>query len=373
MRLKADADKIYKDAKNCKKKAKSVIESLNKDVPKSGLKRVKEQSTEAIKKAAALVKVADRLKQQYADVIEQVYKSIADAQKLLDDTRLGQQALDDLLSRADVAYNIAKEAKKKAEAILREGQKTLKILKNFDNEVNESRNKAKKALSKVTRIEKLIADAEAKTRDANEGLVDAGKDSETSLSNARKALDVARDAGDEAMKKVDEVQKTSAEAERIRAKADTLSDVVDDSDKRLGELEDRARADVQKAVDAETVGTATRDSSRQSIVKAATLLRDLEKILLDLENISTANPAEVERLKRDLEEGERALEDINLDAEQSRLEIGARQQEQWINDYVRTIDDLEKDVINVENIRASLPDKCYNYISIEQGNVGGLS
>ena len=90
-------------------------------------------------------------------------------------------------------------------------------------------------------------------------------------------------------------------------------------------------------------------------------------------NISTTDPEEVERLKRDLDEGEKKLAEINLDAEQSRLEIGARQQQEWINDYVRTVDELEKDVINVEDIRASLHEQCYNYISIEQGNVGGLS
>ena len=369
--LKTDADKIYEEAKECKKNAKSIVDSLKKDVPQSGSKRVKEQSTEAIKKASALVKVADRLKQQYAEVIRQVYESIAAAEKLLADTRQGQQALDELLSRADVAHDVAKKAKEKAMAILKEGQKALKILKNFDNEVNQSRKKAEKALGKVNKINKLIADAEAKTRDANGGLVDAGKDSETSLSNARQALETARDAGEAAAKKVDEVQKTSAEAKDVRGKADTLSGVVEETDKRLKELEEKAAADVQKAVDAETVATSAEDASRQSVVKAATLLRDLERILLDLEQVSTANPAEVERLKQDLEDGEKALADINLDAEQSRLEIGARQQEQWINDYVRTIDELEKDVINVENIRASLPNNCNNYISIEQGNVGG--
>ena len=372
-RLKEDARRIYEETADCKKNAASIVDSLGSQVPRISLNRVKEQSTAAVEKAAALVKVADRLKQQHARVVEQVYQSIAEAQKLLDGARLQQQSLDDLLARADVAYNVAKEAKAKAEAILVEGQKTLDILRNFDDEVNRSKNAAEAALARVSQIESLIRDAETKTRDANEGLVDAGKDSETSLDNARGALETARGAGDDAGASLDDARRTSAEAERVRAKAETLAGVVDDTDAKLRKLEGEADRDVRKAVDAETIAAAAGEASLQSTVKAATLLRDLERLLLDLANISTANPDQVDRLKNDLEAGERRLEEINLDKEQSRLEIGARQQQQWIDDYVRTIDDLEKDVINVENIQRSLPERCMNYISIETGNVPGQS
>ena len=47
-----------------------------------------------------------------------------------------QQLLDGLLEEALSAFNIAKEAKAKADGIIAEALETLRVLRNFDNEVS---------------------------------------------------------------------------------------------------------------------------------------------------------------------------------------------------------------------------------------------
>ena len=86
---------------------------------------------------------------------QQVYDTIASTEKLLADARLQQQTLDELLARAEAARDIATKAKNKADAILHEGQKTLEILKNFDKEVSESRQKAEDAIDRTKDIEQV--------------------------------------------------------------------------------------------------------------------------------------------------------------------------------------------------------------------------
>lgn len=368
-----EALEINKKNKKCRDDAESIHKSLKKGIPTSEeeLERYREKAASVSKTATNIQKAAEGLKKQYKEVIEKVYESITKAQKLFDDTYTLQQILDDLLGKVDVAFQKAKDAKAQAEAILKEANETLTILKNFDNEVSNSKSKAEDALNQIAKIEALIKEAELKTRDANEALVGAGKDSETSLADSKQALKIVNRLRDQTMDSLNEVQKTSLTAQQVRDRTDTLHSKVQGKDRSLLQLETKADSDLEKAADAEKIAITTKESSQQSKLKATKLLVDLELILYDLANLSAVNPLEVLRLKDDLDEGERRLGKIDLDVEMARLDIGARQQEEWFADYSRQLTDLEKDVINVEEIRASLPGKCYNYIPIEEGGLHG--
>jgi hypothetical protein len=95
----------------------------------------------------------------------------------------------------------------------------------------------------------------------------------------------------------------------------------------------------------------------------------LASILKDLETVEYIDPAEVMRLKDELEQVERDINLMDLEAKISQLEVGSSQQNVLIAQYEREFVDLEKDVINVEEIRAALPpadkEHCYNYVPIE--------
>ena len=93
-----------------------------------------------------------------------VSEKLRTTQSIYDEAVRLQQSLDELLERATTAYNIALEAKSKADGILTQTKETLRILQNFDDEVQQSKNLALEALQQIPEIERLIIEAEGKTR-----------------------------------------------------------------------------------------------------------------------------------------------------------------------------------------------------------------
>ena len=125
------------------------------------------------------------------------------------------------------------EAKRKADGIIAEALETLRVLRNFDDEVRQSKQLADDALSQMTEIERMIAEAEGKTRQANGALVGSGRDAERALNDAAEALRIAAGANDDAANLLPEIRELSAKSVGERRRAEDLARQVDERDGKL--------------------------------------------------------------------------------------------------------------------------------------------
>ena len=248
---------------------------------------------------------------------------------------------------------------------MREAEETLETLKNFNDRVKESKAKADEALRKVGDIEKTIEEAKSVTNAVDADLVDAGEDAEAAAADAADAADIAFRSGRDAMALADEMETTAERAQDAGRKADVLARAVNVTEEKLKLIEDTTRDDAARAEEAlQTAGAAERMAKAAS-GKSGDVLADLERLLRDLENVEVVDAESLRRLLRELEATEKSVRDMDLDAKISQMEIGARQHRTIIEEFEREAHELEEQVVNVEEIRRALPERCSNYVSIE--------
>lgn len=370
--LKAYAVSVYKSTKECRAEAQKIFDLVRRGtVPAVSLEDVRRQSQDVTRRADSIRAAAERLKSQYGGIMDDIREKIRAAEQMYYDAKNLQQLMDQLLGEADRAYNIAIEAKTKADGIINEAQETLRILRNFDSEVQNSKDTADGALGLIPEIERLIAEAELKTRNANEALVGGGQQAEGSLSDATEALDLATRAQNDLMPVIPEIRATSQKAQQGRAKAEELEVEVDKKDAQLQGLENEADRDMRRAADTERMSKEAEDAAGVATDKAEGVLEDLMRLLDQLSKAGSVNPGFVTKLRGDMNDLDAQLRDLNLDEQLSRLEVGAKQQQVLIDRYTLDLTQLEKDVQNVEDIQEELPEGCYKFISLETGARAG--
>ena len=150
------------------------------------------------------------------------------------------------MEEATSAYNIAVEAKAKADGIIAEALETLRVLRNFDDEVRQSKQLADDALQQMGEIERIIVEAETKTRTANGALVGSGQKAERALNDADEALRIANEANDGAMTLLPEMRELGAKAVEERGRAEDLAREVDDRDRQLEGMYEGVRSSVRE-------------------------------------------------------------------------------------------------------------------------------
>lgn len=372
-RAKSDALALYEHMKECREEARKVFEEVRRGggTPSVNLDDVKRRAEKILKTAQGLIDVGERLKNQYGPLMQTIKEKIRFAQQIYEESVRLQQILDGLLEEASTAYKIAVEAKAKADGIIAEARETLRILKNFDDEVQQSKNLADQALQQMSEIERIILEAEGKTSQANGALVGSGQGAERALNDAAEALRIALLASDGAMDTLPEIKKLSTKAIGERGRSEDLAKLVDQRDGQLKDLEDQADNNIRRAEETERMSKEADAEADTAVDKAEDVLGDLEELLRKLSQIGTVNPGFLGQLGEDFSDLEDQLRAMNLDEQLSRLEVGAKQQQTLIDRYTLDLTQLQKDVANIQDIREALPDGCYKNIKLEEHGAGG--
>lgn len=369
-----NAQDLYRRMKECHENARKVFDEVRKGGGHStiNLDLVRRQSASFLKTAQGLIDVGERLKKQYGPLMDSINEKIRQSQQIYDEAMRLQQILDGLLEKASSAYKIATEAKAKADGIIAEALETLRILKNFDDEVRQSKRLADAALQNMSEIERIISEAEVKTRQANGALVGSGRSAEDALNDAAEALRIALSVSGEAMDLLPQFVELTDKAIGERGRAEDLAGQVDDKNGLLRGLEDQADDNIRRAMDTERISKEADNAADTAIDKAEDVLGDLEELLRKLSQIGTVNPGFLGQLGDEFADLEDQLRKMNLDEQLSQLEIGAKQQQMLIDEYTLDLTQLEKDVVNIQDIKEALPDGCYKNIKLEEHGLGGV-
>ncbi|XP_074164653.1 laminin subunit gamma-1-like [Sminthopsis crassicaudata] len=227
--LEKQATRVHEEAKRAGDKAVEIYASVAQLTPVDSV-ALENEANKIKKEAEALEQMMDKKLRDYEDLREDMKGKELEVKELLEKGKAEQQTADQLLARADAAKALAEEAAKKGKNTLQEANDILNNLKDFDRRVNDNKTAAEEALKKIPAINRTIAEASEKTREAQLALGNAASDASEAKAKAHEAERIAA-----AVQK--NATSTKAEAERTFADVTNLDKEVDDMLKQLQEAE----------------------------------------------------------------------------------------------------------------------------------------
>ncbi|KAK8729191.1 hypothetical protein OTU49_008671 [Cherax quadricarinatus] len=322
--------------------------------------------------ATAITREAERLKTETQQLMDDRSNLLVDVQTQIEETSelknrgwTQQQVTAELLSDTSTAEGQASNAIKKAEKTLTEAKNTLTVLEGFDKQVQESRGEALNALVRVAEIEKLIGEAEARTLDAEEALVGAESDAKNARDIAKEAQKTASDASKEAGDVRIKADATKDEASSLKDEADQLASRVAGTDSTVSTYESQADDDHQQVMEAQERANQAKDRADIASAKVREAYEVVQEILDILERSPDLDPSQLENLEQRLEEAWQTYYQSGVETTVTELLEARSWQERQISLYEEEIRRLQIEVVNIEEIKISLPDGCYSQTKLE--------
>lgn len=99
--------------------------------------------------------------------------------------------------------------------------------------------------------------------------------------------------------------------------------------------------------------------------KVGVLTKNVESILAELGNLPQIDDHELDILEKELREAEERVAEAKLDERLNELREKQKGQNDLIDFYKTQIDQLQKEVENVEQIANALPDGCFKRVELE--------
>jgi len=241
----------------------------------------------------------------------------------------------------------------------------LKTLKEFDQNVQASKDKAKEALDRMPAIERDIENANAMAERSKNTLHEA-------LSEAINARDIAKLAESRAQQASRDSTKIRDDAKGTKDKVSTLNDRLKELLREVGQTSDRMKsyenqvdADDLSVQEALELANTAKTSAVDAINKVNNATRAVDEILRDLNGMDDMDEKYLFDLENRLREAEKDLKASDLDARVSQLEKMNEEQKLWIKNYEEEVAKLAADVANIAKIRESLPDGCFRRLHLE--------
>lgn len=324
------------------------------------------REAQEIKEEAARIKLrAEQLLQSNKDLLAEVEKQRNTSQITLDEGNGLQQRVDELLAEVDAARDVARKAVESGEETLREANKTLQTLLEFDRLVEENKDAANDALAKVPEIEKMIDQAKKTSDQARAALQGAEFEAKEGLRLAQLAEDTATQASTEARRIRDDASSTKAKAVSLNEEAVALSQEVNEAKTRLQEYENQATSDetlIDEARKRARSAQLTANETATKVKEALDKVTNIKNVLSDIEDVDIGKLADLEK---QLEQLETALNQANIEAEIDALKKQNEKIKCWRDKYETDLSQFHKDVDNIMAIHDSLPDDCFKTIDIE--------
>ncbi|XP_049885206.1 laminin subunit gamma-1 [Pectinophora gossypiella] len=310
----------------------------------------------------------DQLIQDNAATIQNLDDAIHRGHELLDAGLDRQEELNELLDKLDQLQAQAKNDVELTKATLKDANEIYKTLKEFSDQVQESRQLAEAAAQDVPGVQYKVAEADRNINNIIEEL-------NTASDKAKEARDLAQQAqkeyADKASEAAHEIRKKSSssktEAVNLRDEADKLSVRVEATGKQIEDLEKQAAENMQLTRDAKMkVGQANTDAT-EAEKQVSKGLQDLKVIMDELQNLPTLDDEALDRLQNSLDDAERDLRAVDLDGKIKSLTEAKNNHQRWMKKYQDEHDHLRAEVANVKDILDQLPvaSRCYKRIVLE--------
>uniref|UniRef100_K7G499 Laminin subunit gamma-1 n=1 Tax=Pelodiscus sinensis TaxID=13735 RepID=K7G499_PELSI len=363
--LEKQANKVHAEAEEAGNKALQIYANLT-SLPAVDSKALENEANKIKKEAEELGQLIDRKLKDYEDLREDMKGKELEVKNLLEKGRTEQQTADQLLARADAAKALAEEAAKKGRDTLEEANDILSNLRDFDKRVNDNKTAAEGALKKIPAITRTIAEANNKTQQAELALGNAAADAREAKSKADDAEKIANSVQKNAASTKSEADKTFSDVTELDKEVDDMLKQLQDAEKELKRKQEEADQDMMMAGMASQAAQEADDNARKAKSSVNSLLTLINDLLGQLGQLDPVDLNKLNEIEGTLNTAKDQMKDSDLDRKVTELEDAARRQDEAIQAYNRDIEDILKDINNLEDIKKTLPSGCFNTPSIEK-------
>ncbi|KFO07577.1 Laminin subunit gamma-1, partial [Balearica regulorum gibbericeps] len=362
--LEKQANKVLAEAEDAGNKALQIYANLT-SLPTVDSTGLENEANKIKKEAEELDQLIARKLKDYEDLREDMKGKELEVKNLLEKGKTEQQ-VNQLLARADAAKALAEEAARKGNGTLQEANTILSNLKDFDKRVNDNKTAAEEALKKIPAITQTIAEATNKTRQAELALGNAAADAREAKAKADDAERIAGSVQKSAAATKAEADKTFADVTGLAREVDDMMKQLQDAEKELKRKQDDAEKDMMMAGMASQAAQEAEDNARKAKNSVNDLLTVINGLLDQLGQLETVDLNKLNEIEGTLNSAKDQMKDSDLDQKVSFLEREARKQDDAIQAYNRDIEEILKDISNLEDIKKTLPSGCFNTPSIEK-------
>ncbi|XP_062849994.1 laminin subunit gamma-1 [Trichomycterus rosablanca] len=363
--LEKQAGKVRAEAEEAGEKALKIFANLT-SLPPFDIKALEDEAAKIKKEASDLDNLIDKTEKEYNDLRDDLRGKENEVSKLLDKGKTEQQTADQLLARADAAKALAEEAAKKGMTTFQEAQDILENLRDFDRRVNDNKTTAEEALKRIPQINATINAANDKTRQAEEALGNAAADAKDAKTKAEEADKIASNVQKGAAKAKDDAEKAFGDTMKLDKEVQDLMKQLADAENELEKKKDDAMQDMMMAGMASDNAKEAENNARKAKDAVDNVLNTINGLLGQLGNIDKVDLTKLDQIDRSLKDAKDKMATSDLDKKLKELNDMAKSQEDMIGDYERQIRQIRDDIANLNDIKNTLPNGCFNTPSLER-------
>uniref|UniRef100_A0A8B9RND4 Laminin, gamma 1 n=1 Tax=Astyanax mexicanus TaxID=7994 RepID=A0A8B9RND4_ASTMX len=363
--LEKQASKVQAEAEEAGNKALKIYANLT-SLPPFDVKSLEDEASKIKKEASDLDKLIDKTEKEYNDLRDDLKGKENEVRKLLEKGKTEQQTADQLLARADAAKALAEEAAKKGLSTYQEAQDILSNLRDFDKRVNDNKTAAEEAMKRIPEIKAIINAANDKTRQADAALGNAAADAKDAKSKAEEAEKIASNVQKGSAKTKADAEKAFEDTMKLDQEVNDMMKQLAAAEKELGEKKKEADNDMMMASMASDNAKTAEENARKAKDAVRTVLGTINDLLGQLGNIDKVDLTKLDQIDSSLKDAKDKMEGSELDKKLNDLNDIAKGQEAMINDYDRQIREIRADIANLNDIKNTLPEGCFNTPSLER-------
>uniref|UniRef100_A0A673BD85 Laminin subunit gamma-1 n=1 Tax=Sphaeramia orbicularis TaxID=375764 RepID=A0A673BD85_9TELE len=337
--LERQANKVQAEAEEAGENALKIFANLT-SLPPFDTKALEDEASKIKKEASDLDKLIDKTEKEYNDLRDDLKNKELEVRKLLDKGKSEQQTADQLLARADAAKALAEEAAKKGQSTFREAESILDDLRDFDKRVNDNKTAAEDAMRKIPIISATIMAANEKTKQAEAALGNAAADAKEAKKKAEDAEKIASNVQKGSAKTKEDAEKAFEDTKKLDAEVSDMMDQLRGAEEELAKKKAEADSDMTTAA--------------------------MVRLSFERWNIDKVDLSKLNQIDESLKRAKGKMADSDLDRKLAELNDVARTQEDMISSYDLQILEIRADIKNLEDIKNTLPDGCFNTPSLEK-------
>lgn len=327
--------------------------------------KIKAEANNLIEQARLIMQDAEKLLSRYTNVLAGTQIELADLRVLLQKAIDQQAETARLLLIVEASLNSAKDAASSANSTLLQAQNTLTTLEQFDTSVQRSRDAARDSMNKIPAIRELIQNADARTEQSMQALLQAQKDALNAKDAAKDAKVIAESAAEDAKRIRDDAELTRKRAQKMRADSDALNATVIENEQRIYKLEIKSENDgklAQEIGERANQAKTSADEARRKIKMAMEMINQINQALQALGPVDAAQLAELEKRLREAEE---ELRSADLNNRTDALIKARDRQKAMIDNIANDLDFLRAEVANIKAISEAIPKDCLRRMRLE--------
>ncbi|XP_072544365.1 laminin subunit gamma-1 [Salminus brasiliensis] len=363
--LEKQASKVQAEAEEAGNKALKIYANLT-SLPPFDVKSLEDDANKIKKEASDLDKLIDKTEKEYNDLRDDLKGKENEVRKLLEKGKTEQQTADQLLARADAAKALAEESAKKGLSTFQEAQDILNNLRDFDKRVNDNKTAAEEAMNRIPEIKAIINAANEKTRQAEGALGNAAADAKEAKSKAEEAEKIASNVQKGSAKTKADAEKAFEDTMKLDEEVNDMMKQLAAAEKELGEKKEEANNDMMMAAMASDSAKTAEENARKAKDAVRTVLGTINDLLSQLGNIDKVDLSKLDQIDSSLKQAKDKMEGSELDKKLNDLNDIAKSQEAMIGDYDRQIREIRADIANLNDIKNTLPEGCFNTPSLER-------